>query len=89
MSKNRASFPEEKQAQIDRICNVKRVLWISLICFILGFVVDQDWMVPFFEWCSALLLINYFALVSDFDDYYDSVANLKSNFMQKVLGAKA
>jgi len=49
----------------------------------------DDWVGPLAEWCSALLLANYFALVSDFDDYYDTVASLESVVMQRAFAIKA
>jgi len=45
-------------------------------------------MIPFFEWVSTLMILNYFVLISDFDDYYDAVANIQSNVMQRAFAVK-
>mmetsp|Transcript_20539 Transcript_20539/g.19524 ORF Transcript_20539/g.19524 Transcript_20539/m.19524 type:complete len:205 (-) Transcript_20539:49-663(-) len=88
MDKNRSAFPEEKHAKIDKMVTINRIYWITLIMQAFGNVFPS-WIRHLAEWTSALLLINYFALISDFDNYYDTVISLPSNLMTRAFAAKA
>jgi len=88
MNKNRSAFPEEKHAKIDKMIIVNRVLWITMLMQTMGGILP-GWVRHLAEWASALLLVNYFALVSDFDEYYDTVTVLQSNLMQRAFSVKA
>jgi len=84
---NRSAFPEEKHAKIDKMKYVNRLLWATMLVQTVGYF--PGWVRHFAEWSSALLLINYFALISDFDNYYDTVISLPSNLMTRAFAAKA
>jgi len=89
MSKNKASFPEEKWHIIDRMKTVKNVMWICLLSFMFAMIFGNDWMTPLMEWLSTLLFLNYFVLVSGLDDYYDGVLTPESDTMKRALAVKA
>eukprot|EP00350_Pseudokeronopsis_sp_OXSARD2_P003908 CAMPEP_0170556722 /NCGR_PEP_ID=MMETSP0211-20121228/18303_1 /TAXON_ID=311385 /ORGANISM="Pseudokeronopsis sp., Strain OXSARD2" /LENGTH=156 /DNA_ID=CAMNT_0010867227 /DNA_START=399 /DNA_END=869 /DNA_ORIENTATION=+ len=88
MSKNKDAFPEEIWPIIDRMKTVKNLMWICLLCFLLAMIFGNDWMTPLMEWLSTLLFLNYFVLVSGFDNYYDAVLTPESDTMQRAIAAK-
>eukprot|EP00350_Pseudokeronopsis_sp_OXSARD2_P001765 CAMPEP_0170547260 /NCGR_PEP_ID=MMETSP0211-20121228/5622_1 /TAXON_ID=311385 /ORGANISM="Pseudokeronopsis sp., Strain OXSARD2" /LENGTH=196 /DNA_ID=CAMNT_0010852165 /DNA_START=174 /DNA_END=760 /DNA_ORIENTATION=- len=73
ISSNRTAFPEEKQPKIDKMSKLTYLMWICIILFLGPFFAGNIWLPRLMEWCSTLLFINYFALVIDFGEYYDSV----------------
>mmetsp|Transcript_9723 Transcript_9723/g.7331 ORF Transcript_9723/g.7331 Transcript_9723/m.7331 type:complete len:90 (+) Transcript_9723:631-900(+) len=89
MSSHKSSFPEEKWGVIDRMKTVRNVMWLCLLGFLFGEIFGIDWMVPLMEWLSTLLFLNYFILVSDFDDYYDSVLTPMTSVYRNAVALKA
>jgi len=64
-------------------------MWIFLISFLLGMAFGVDWLIPLAEWLTTLTFLNYFALISDFDDYYDSVVSVETPMYQRAVALKA
>jgi hypothetical protein len=54
---------------------MKWIMMISLLTFgvSVGFMGSNYWLTPFTEWLTTILYINYFAILSFTNQYYDTV----------------
>lgn len=75
---NKTAFPESLWSRIHRARHVKNLMWICLITFLIALVLGGGdyWLVTVMEWCSTLLFLNYFGIISFLDDYYDTVVRV-------------
>jgi len=76
MNSNKDKFPKEEWDEIDRLSNMKHIMWISLLTFMFSMIFGGSnyWLTPLTEWTSTLLFVNYFGVLSLTNRFYDSVA---------------
>jgi len=87
MQDNIDKFP---QSQWDEIRMMNRLKWImfgSLLTLALSCALHGPnyWLTPFTEWLTTLLYVNYFAILSFTNTYYDSVHPFDVNLSQKQI----
>jgi len=74
MQKNKDKFPESQWREIDLMNKMK---WIMLLCLVLlaisASISSSFWLTPLSEWVTTILYVNYFAILSFTNQYYDSV----------------
>jgi hypothetical membrane protein len=71
---NRDKYPQEEQASIDRLKKSTHGIMLSLGAFLLSILIYHSRSpTPFFEWFVVLYFVNFFALASFDNPFYDSV----------------
>jgi len=75
LEKNKQHFPQLEWEDIDRMHRLKWIMVLSLGAFLYSCTIKGwgYWLTPFAEWTTTLIYVNYLALLSFINDYYDSV----------------
>jgi len=73
--KNRAKFSPEMQQEIDLAARVANWLLYSLVGLALSAAIMGTgyYLTPILEWCTTLLFLNYFGLLSFGNEYYSTL----------------
>jgi len=75
MQDNKKKFPVEQWVDIAVMNKVKWIMAISLLTLAISCALHGSnyWLTPLAEWVTTILYVNYFALLSFTNLYYDSV----------------
>jgi len=75
MQENKKKFPVDQWVEIALLNKVKWIMAISLLALAIscGLYGPNYWLTPLAEWVTTILYLNYFALLSFTNLYYDSV----------------
>jgi hypothetical protein len=86
MQDNINSFPESQWREIKLMNKMKWIMLASLLLLGLSELFGgpySDWLTPLTEWITTLLYVNYFAILSFTNQYYDSVHPFDTNMAGK------
>jgi hypothetical protein len=84
MQDNMDKFPESQWPEIRLLNKIKYVMWGCLLTFLITICFFNDsGLVPLSEWLSTLLFVNYFAVLSFTNQYYDSVHSYNTSMTMK------
>jgi len=74
MQKNKDKFPESQWREIDIMNKMKWVMLLSMVALAISASISSNfWLTPLSEWITTILYVNYFAILSFTNQYYDSV----------------
>jgi len=81
MNDNLLKFPSSQWIEIKLMGKLKYVMMAVLLILALSGSLDvfPDWVFPLSEWVTTILYLNYFAILSFTNQYYDSVHAFDTN----------
>jgi len=75
MQNHKLKFPVSNQVEIVLMNKLKYVMALLLVTFLISSIYkgNEYWLTPFTEWATTILYINYFAILSFTNTYFDSI----------------
>jgi len=87
MNDNLLKFPTSQWVEIKIMYKLRYVMMAVLLILALSGSLDAfpDWVFPLSEWVTTILYLNYFAILSFTNQYYDSVHPFDTNLSGKKI----